>query len=184
MTRPARTQGTASSAIADDHVIVGVIVGAWGLRGDVKVDLQTDYPDRFLPGKTVYLDAEPRAILRARGHKVGCVIGLEGIPDRTTAECLRGEALTIPHSELPDLDPGSFFYFDIIDISVRTMNGDDLGRVEEILPSGGGDVYVIRGSETILIPAVREYVVDVDVEQGVMTVSLPEGYCDDPRMRT
>lgn len=182
MTRPARAKRTASSTIADDHVIVGVIVGAWGLRGDVKVDLQTDYPERFLPGNVVYLDAEPRAILRARGHKAGRVIGLEGILDRTAAERLRGAALTIPYSELPELDSGSFFYFDIIDISVRTTTGDDLGRVEEIVATAGGDVYVIRGSGTILIPAVKEYVVDVDVEQGVMTVSLPEGYFVDPRM--
>ena len=57
------------------------------------------------------------------------------------------------------------------------LSGDELGRVEEILSTGGNDVYVVRGSgKEVLIPAAREYVVEVDVERGIMTVSLPDGY--------
>ena len=93
---------------------------------------------------------------------------------------MRGKTLTVPASELPGLDDDTFFYFDIIDMAVRTTSGDDLGRIEEILSTGGNDVYIVRGSgKDILIPAVREYIVEVDVERGIMTVSLPEGYIDE-----
>ena len=178
MTRSDRTQ--APAAIADDHVVVGVIIGAWGLRGDVKVETHSDYPDRFVPGGVVYLHDERCVILRVHNHKVGHVVGLDTVPDRTSAERLRGKTLTIPASELPGLDDDTFFYFDIIDMAVRTTSGDDLGRIEEILSTGGNDVYIVRGSgKDILIPAVREYIVEVDVEREIMTVSLPEGYVDE-----
>lgn len=177
MTRSERTQ--APVVIPDDNVVVGVIIGAWGLRGDVKVEAHSDYPDRFASGSSVYLDNERCVILRVHGHKVGYVVGLDGVPDRTSAELLRGKKLTVPASELPELDDDTFFYFDIIDMSVRTTSGDELGRVEEILSAGGNDVYVVRGAgKEMLIPAAREYVVEVDVERGIMTVSLPEGYHD------
>ena len=175
MTRSERTQ--APVAVPDDHVVVGVIIGAWGLRGDVKVEAHSDYPDRFIPGSSVYLDNQRCDILRVHGHKVGYVVGLDGIPDRTSAELLRGKVLTVPASELPGLDDDTFFYFDIIDMAVRTVDGDDLGRVKEILSAGGNDVYIVRGAgREVLIPAAREYVEEVDVERGIMTVSLPEGY--------
>ena len=175
MTRSERTQ--APITIPDDHVVVGVIVGAWGLRGDVKVDTHSDYPDRFIPGSSVYVDNERRDILRVHGHKVGWVVGLDGVPDRTSAELLRGKTLTVLASELPGLDDDTFFYFDIIDMAVRTTSADELGRIEEILSAGGNDVYVVRGAgKEVLIPAAREYVVEVDVERGIMTVTLPDGY--------
>ncbi len=177
MTRSERTQ--APVAIPDDHVVVGVIIGAWGLRGDVKVEAHSDYPDRFVPGSSVYLNNERCDILRVHNHKVGYVVGLDGVPDRTSAELLRGKTLTVPASELPGLDDGTFFYFDIIDMVVCTTSGDELGKIEEILSAGGNDVYVVRGAgKEVLIPAAREYVDEVDVERGIMTVSLPDGYLD------
>ena len=177
MTRSERTQPP--GAIPDDHVVVGVIIGAWGLRGDVKVQTHSDYPDRFVAGGVVYLDDERCVILRVYNHKVGYVVGLDSVPDRTAAERLRGKTLTVPASELPGLDGDTFFHFDIIDMAVRTTSDDELGRIEEILSTGGTDVYIIRGSgREVLIPAAREYVVDVDVERGIMTVSLPDGYLD------
>ena len=182
MTRPERTP--APGAIADDHVVVGVIIGAWGLRGDVKVQAHSDHPDRFVPGGVVYLENERRVILRVHDHKAGYVVGLDAIPDRTSAERLRGKTLTVPASDLPSLEGGTFFYFDIIDMAVRTSDGGDLGRIEEILSAGGNDVYVVRGAgKEVMIPAAREYVAEVDVERGVMTVELPDGYLDEMRAR-
>lgn len=177
MTRSERKE--APAAIADDHVVVGNIIGAWGLRGDVKVETQSDFPDRFVLGGVVYMDNERCVILRVHNHKVGYVVGLDVVPDRTSAERLRGKRLTIPTSELPELDGGTFFYFDIIDMPVRTSSGDELGQVSEIISSGGNDVYLVRGVEgEVMIPAAREYVDEIDVERGVMTVSLPDGYLD------
>lgn len=126
------------------------------------------------------MDNDRCVILRAHEHKVGYVVGLDVVHDRTSAERLRGKRLTIPTSQLPELDGGTFFYFDIIDMLVRTSGGDELGRVEEIISSGGNDVYLIRGDGgEVMIPAARDYIDKIDVESGVMTVSLPDGYLDE-----
>lgn len=180
MTQSAQPRPTPPAPIPDDHVVVGVIVGIWGLRGDVKVEAYSDYAGRFAPGNVVYVDGERTIILRARPHKAGYVVGLESVTNRTAAQAMRGQTLTIQSAALPVLDEGTFFYFDIINIAVRTTTGDDLGRVAEILTTGASDVYVIRGvAREVLIPAVAEYVLDVDTEQRVMTVSLPDGYLDE-----
>ncbi len=128
--------------------------------------------------------SEPCVILRVHNHKAGYVLGLDAVHNRTQAEQLRGKSLTVPESELPQLDRDTFFYFDIIGMAVHLANGKELGRIEEILSAGGNDVYVIRGQGSeVLIPAVREYVVDVDVERAVMEVSLPEGYVEETKPR-
>lgn len=161
-------------------MVVGVIVGAWGLQGQVKVEVYTDHPDRFLPGNLVYLDGEATGILMVRDHKAGYVVGLNSVTDRRSAEALRGHALTVPSSELPILPEGTFFYFDVIGMNVVQTDGFALGKIKEILSTGGSDVYVIEGApKDLLVPAVPEFIVDVDTERGVMTVSLPEGYLDE-----
>ena len=80
---------------------------------------------------------------------------------------------------LDDVDPlpdGSYYYFQIIGLRVRTDDGEELGRVHEILATGGTDVYVVRGpAGERLFPALSDVVLDVDVDRGVMTISLPEG---------
>ena len=102
-----------------------------------------------------------------------------GSPTERRRSCCAGKTLTVPASELPGLDDGTFFYFDIIDMAVHTTSGENLGRIEEILSSGGNDVYIVRGAgKEVLIPAARDYINEVDVERGVMTVSLPDGYLD------
>ncbi len=180
MTENTKPQPVPPTSISADHVVVGVIVGVWGLRGDVKVEVYSDYPDRFAQGNDVYIDGDRFTIIRVRDHKAGYVIGFDSMMGRSAAEALRGKVLTIPSSELPVLDEGTFYYFDIIDMPVRTTNGDELGTVQEILSTNGSDIYVIRGaSKEVLIPAVPEYVLDVDTEQGVMTVSLPDGYLNE-----
>lgn len=160
----------------DDHVIVGHVLGAWGVQGDVKVRPATDIPDRFAPGNTVYLDGTPSRIERVRPSKDTLIVKLHVVEDRTAAEAARGQTLTVPQESLATLPSGSYYHFHIIDMEAHTEDGRRLGTVRRILPAGDVDVYeiaAIDGGET-LVPATEEYVLEIDVPANRMTVRLSE----------
>ena len=161
----------------DGHVIVGRVLGAWGIRGDLKLQPSTDVPDRFSAGNTVYLNGRLSRIERSRTSKGTFIVKLDVVGDRTDAEAVQGHLLTVPEDSLQTLPPGSYYHFHVIDMVVYSEHGERLGKVTRILPSGERDVYVVtEGSgEEVLIPAVEDYVLEVDVPANKMTVRLPEG---------
>ena len=161
----------------DGHVVVGQITGSWGLRGDVKVQPQTDSQDRFSPGAELHVDGKLTAIEASRSLKGGFVIRLTGVTDRTAADLMRGSLITVPEDEIAPLPDDTFYHFQLIDMQVFSDEGESLGVIVEILDTSANDVYVIRGDEgpDLLIPAIRDIVLDVDVESGLMTVHLAPG---------
>ncbi len=160
-----------------DHVIVGSILGASGLRGEVRVRGFTDSRERYATGSTVYFGSIPRRIERSRPHKSGLVVKFEGVDGRNAAEALRGTVLTVPLSAVLPLEGSNYYHYQIIGMAVWTAEDEYLGTVREILPAGGTDVYVIKSEEgrELLLPALREVVTDVDITANRMTVSVPEG---------
>ena len=156
---------------------MGRVVGAWGIRGHLKVRPQTDHPDRFEPGSTLYLDGLPATISSARHNKGGYVILFDSVPDRNTAESLRGALLTVHERELADLPEGAFYHFELVDMDVFTDDGERLGQIAEIIETPGNDVYIVRRPDArdLLLPAIKDVVLDVDVESSRMTVHLLPG---------
>ena len=167
----------ASPAPRDDEVVVGRIVGAWGLRGEVKVQTHTDNPKRLSVGGRVFLSGRPTTIERAARTKAGLRLKLDLAGDRTQAEELRGLLLTVPRADVAPLPEGSYYHFQIIDMDVLSEDGEPIGRVGEILATGSNDVYVVKdsGRKDVLIPAVAGVVLKVDPDQNRMIVRLPEG---------
>ncbi len=164
------------SANDDDWVVVGRVLGPWGVRGDVRVEPQSDSPERFAPGSRVYLDGSETAVASSRPHRGGLVVRFESVPDRTAAETLKGAMLTVPRDRVGPLPDGSYYYFQVIGLRVRTDVGEELGEVREVLATGSNDVYVVRGpAGERLVPALNDVVLDVDLDVGQMTVRLPEG---------
>ena len=105
------------------------------------------------------------------------LVKLDTVDDRPQAESLRGRFLCVLRQEVRPAPQGAYYHFQIIDIDVWSHEGEYLGRVAEILPTGGNDVYVIRreGRPDLLLPAVGDVVLEVDPESGRMTVRVPEG---------
>ena len=159
------------------EVIVGRVSGAWGLRGDLKIQLLTDFPSRFSPGSVVYLEGEPARVERSRPIRGGMLVKLDVVNDRTRAESLGGHFLSIPEREVGPLPEGSYYHFQIIDARVWSDQGEYLGQVAEILTTGSNDVYVVKGSDRkeLLIPALEGVILAVDLFQNRITVRLPEG---------
>ncbi|MBM2809564.1 MAG: ribosome maturation factor RimM [Chloroflexi bacterium] len=172
------TNSTATSPGNDDYLAVARVVAAHGIRGEVRCEVITDFPERFRSTKRLFLGAAhtPVDVERARSQKGGLLLKFADVDTRNAAERLRGVTLSIPGTEAVALPPGSFFWHDIIGLRVLTTAGDDLGQVAEILQTGGNDVYVVkRGDAELLIPAIKDVVRDVDLGAGVMTVELMEG---------
>ena len=104
-------------------------------------------------------------------------MGLDLVNNRTHAESLRGAILTISRDEVGPLPEGSYYHFQVIGIGVWTEDGEFLGEVRQILPTGVNDVYVVRdsGEKEVLVPSLESVVLDVDLGENRMVVRLPEG---------
>lgn len=157
---------------------MGRVVAAHGIRGEVRVVLLTDFPDRFRRTRRIYVGDEerPRDLEGARLHNGQALLKIAGVDCRSDAELLRDRILFVPEKEAVRLPEGSYFLQQILGLEVRTGDGAVLGKVTEILRTGSNDVYVVRGPEgEVLLPAIRQVVREVDLTAGVMTVELLEG---------
>ena len=159
------------------HVVVGLIRGGWGIKGDVKVEILSDAPSRFADDSVVHLKGKPVKVQHSRRLKGILLVKLDNVADRTAADALRGQLLTVPEADAEPLPEGAFYHFQIMGVPVRTVDGEDLGRIAEIIATGANDVYVVRleGRRDILIPAMEDVVLSVDLEGDGMTVQLPDG---------
>ena len=114
---------------------------------------------------------------RSRRRKTGLVIKFEAVSDRDDAESLRGRLLTVMREDVPPLPAGQFYHYQLIDMAVISDEGECLGRVSQILSTPGNDVYIVRkpGQRDLLLPAMAEVVLDVDLSANRMTVHLLDG---------
>lgn len=182
--RPEYGRGLASANTDPDWLLVGEIVGAFGLGGEVKVRPETDFPDRFTHTPTLYLgpDHQPMRVTSARVMRVDHVLlHLEGVDDATTAGRLRGTLLYVPASEAVALPPDQFFLHDVIGLRAERPNGTVLGTISDVLTGPGNDVFVVRAAGTgheVLVPAVKEMIKRVDVAAGVVVMEPIAGLFD------
>jgi 16S rRNA processing protein RimM len=171
--------------VPDGYMAVGLITGAHGLRGEVKVELHTDFPERFTPGAVLWLGSELTRleIASVRPHQDQLLMHFTSVSDRAQAETLRGAWLFITDDEAQELEEDTYFVHDIIGAAVQTTEGRLLGVVEQVLFTGANDVYVVRSPDEppreILLPAIADVIKTVDLESGVITVTLLPGLLDE-----
>lgn len=158
------------------YLVVGKVVTPWGTRGELKVAILTDFPDRFRELKRVYLGDEPWMLEGHRRHGRWVILKLEGCADRNSAEKLRGELVRIPLEEAVSLSEDEYYVYQIVGLEVWTSEGEHLGRVSEVLFTGANEVYVVKGERgQILVPAIEDVVREVDLEGGRLIVEPLEG---------
>lgn len=165
----------------EQDIVIGKIVAPLGTRGEVKVLVLTEFPERFGAGNELALrspkgESKRVKVQTARLHKDGFALKLEGVEVRDDAEALRGWEFTIDESELHDLPEGGFYLFDIIGLKVVTDDGRECGEVTEVVQGGANDVYIT--STGLCIPALKNVVAKVDVGAGVMTIHPVPGLLD------
>jgi len=160
------------------YLVVGKIVAPWGVRGEVKVAMETGFPERFKRLRRVYLGEKAISFVLegSRLHKGHALLKLRGCDDRDAAEKLSGQLVQIPIEEAMPLGEDEYYVYQIVGLDVWTTGGEHLGRVSEVLFTGANDVYVVQGERgEILIPAVEDVVLEVDLSGSRLTVELMEG---------
>ncbi len=167
----------------NSYIAVGQIVAPHGIRGEVKVEPLTDFPERFKKGARVFLaaavdsgEAVPVEITAARPHQGRWLVLFGNIKDRNAAEALRDQYVLIPEADAMPLGEHENYAHDLMGLEVVTAEGMALGRLVEILFTPANDVYIVRGPQgETLIPATRDVILNVDLASKQMTVALPEG---------
>ncbi|MEX2229739.1 MAG: ribosome maturation factor RimM [Dehalococcoidia bacterium] len=163
------------------RVAVGMINAAWGLKGHVKVTPLTSNPDRLAVDAELLIRGQRRRVLEHVEPYGYPILRFEGYPDRTAAEALRGEVIEIEEDELRELPPGEYYVDDLVGMDVVMPDGEAVGRLVDVLSTGANDVYVVRrqGARDVLIPAIPNVVLDVDVAGKRMTIDPLPGLLDD-----
>lgn len=158
---------------------VGQVGRAHGIHGEVSMTVLTEFPERILPGKTLYLGDEHRQMrvrqARATGNKM--LLAFSGIETRTQAEELRNEMVYVLRAEVPPLPEGEYYYHQLLGLNVVDENGQALGQLEEILPTGANDVYLIRlpDGRELLLPIIPGVLLGVDLPNRQMRVHVLPG---------
>ena len=160
---------------------VGVISSTHGVRGEVKVFPTTDDVTRFRQLKKVYLDTGremlPLEIQNVKFFKQFAILKFKGIDNINDIEKYRGKRLMIDREDAVDLEEDEYFIADMIGMKVCTEDGSEFGTLKDVMETGANDVYIIDSLEhgEVLIPAIRECILDVDMDEERMTIHLMEG---------
>ena len=167
-----------SSSRQPTHLVVGRILRPHGMRGEVEAEILTDYPERFSLLKTVYLGEghTPVTLEGYRMHGRRILLTLAGTDHRDKADKYRGDLIYVPIDEAIPLGEDEYYLYEIVGLETWTTEGEYLGRIEEVLHTGSNDVYVVKdGDREVLIPALSDVVLDVDVDAGRIEVRLMKG---------
>lgn len=165
----------------EDLLKVGVITTTHGVRGEVKVFPTTDDAQRFLELSYVLLDTGKELmrleIAGVKFFKNLAILKFKGIDNINDIEKYKGRDLWIPREEAQELAEDEYYIADLIGMKVQTEDGSVLGTLKDVMETGANDVYIVEKTEggELLLPAIHECILDVDVENSVMTVHLMKG---------
>ncbi|MBN1953504.1 MAG: 16S rRNA processing protein RimM [Anaerolineae bacterium] len=157
---------------------VGRVSRPHGIRGELRMEILTDFPERLSRHPLLYLGPQnqPYPLEGVRFHKTAALIKLAGCDDRTAAEKLRGQLVQIPAAVAVPLEEGEYYHFQVVGLEVFSSEGEKLGRVVDLLETGANDVYVVHGPRgELLIPAIEAVVQELDLQARRMVVVLMAG---------
>ena len=165
----------------DDYLQVGVITTTHGIRGEVKVFPTTDDPARFEELEQVMLDTGrallPLEIQNVKYFKNLVILKFKGIDNINDIEMYKQRELWVPREEAQELDEDEYYIADLIGMDVVLEDGSHFGTLKDVMETGANDVYVVEdeNGKEVLLPAIKECILDVDVEKNSMTIHLMKG---------
>ena len=161
---------------SERRILLGRVVGAFGVRGEIKLESWTEPRSAIFKYQPWILRAPngvETELTGARGRDTGkhLVATFPGVDDRNVVEAMRGTEISVPRSALPPPRPDEFYWVDLEGFAVVTTDGVDLGTVSHLFSTGANDVVVVRGDRERMIPWVRpDFITDVDFDAGRITV--------------
>ena len=156
------------------YIEAGRIVNTHGVAGEVKIEVWLDSPQFLKSFKRCFIDRREVKLLSARVHKGFLIVKLEGVEDVNAAMALKGRTVFIDRADAR-LPKGAFFLQDIIGASVVDESGNEIGKLVDVMETPASNVYVVKGEQEHLIPAVPEFILSTDADNGIITVHLIEG---------
>ena len=172
--------GTGSPPVGEpEYLVVGFVRRPHGVKGEMIMDIHTDFPERLKTGQTLYLGDlyEPRVLASRRQHAKGLLIRFRGVKTPEDAGVYRNTWVFVPAADRPELPDGEYYHHQLLGLTVVSDNGRDLGVLVDIIETGANDVYVVRdsdGKETLL-PAIPPVILDVQLSTRLMRVHLLDG---------
>lgn len=160
------------------YLAIGFLRRPHGLMGEMIMDLHTDFPERIKSGRNVYLGDkhEPATFGSVRAHANGMLIKIRGCDTPEAVGRYRNHWVYVKSSEVPSLPQGQVYKYELVGLNVVDDAGNALGELIEVLVTGANDVYIVKNAEReILLPAIPDVILKVDMESKIMTVHLIDG---------
>jgi 16S rRNA processing protein RimM len=175
---PRIQKADAEPELSDGAVVVGRVIRNHGFDGTLRIQSYSDNPDRFQAGSALSVAGTTHSVSECRllpGRYA--LLRLDGLDSADAVRPLVGQWLVAPVDSVPALPPGEYYHYQLVGLSVITDQGELLGAIQEVLVTGSNDVYVVtsEAGEEILLPAVSQVIVQVDIEAGQMLVHLIDG---------
>lgn len=158
----------------EPYLEAGKILNTFGVRGEVKLDPWCDSAEFLKPLKTLYIDGAPRAVASSRVHKGMLIVRFADVEDVNGAMLLKNKIVYFARSDV-HLPKGRHFVADLLGAAVVDEQGTEIGKLTEVLDMPAGQVYVVQGETEHTIPAVPEFILDIDADGKVIRVHLIEG---------
>jgi 16S rRNA processing protein RimM len=159
-------------------VMVGQMCKPHGVKGEILMEIQTDFPQRLRTGKEIYIGPEhkPFRIASRRLVEKGLLLSFSGFDDCDQVAVLTNQAAFVRADSLPALPEGEYYHHQLLGLLVCDQAGTPLGKLGEIIETGANDVYVVQAADgkEILLPVVPEVILEVNLKAGVMKVNPPE----------
>lgn len=160
---------------------LGQITNAVGLKGELRVYPYTDYKEKFEEIEYVLMEDVKYPIEGVRYLKNMTVLKLTGINDRTTAEKCKGKNLFIFQKDAPPLPEDTYYVKDLIGLRVLDETGRELGKLKDVIQNNAQDLYEVEptsGENSFMVPAVEEFVLSIDLKEGIIRMRLIEGLAE------
>ena len=159
-----------------EFITIGKILSSWGTEGKLRVQVETDFPERFTPSSEVYIARQPATISSVEWRRGQVIIKISTVNSISDAEKLRGQLVEIHSNQLQALPDGQYYHFQLIGLEVKTTLGESVGEITDIITMSSNDTYVVRGnSGEILVPAIEDVVKSVDLDKGCLIIEPIKG---------
>ena len=167
--------------MSDNRITIGKILSPQGVRGEVRIQPLTDFPERFKKLKIALLDdGTSLPVESVRYHQEVILLKFRGLDDRNAVESLKHKLIKVEREDLIPLPEGHYHIFDIIGLSVYNESEEYLGKISDVLQTGSNDVYIVEqnNKSPLLIPGLKTVVLQIDIANGKMIVKLQEEWDD------
>lgn len=165
------------------YLTVGFIRRPHGVRGELIMDIHTDFPERLRAGVKVFLGEahQPAELASARRHGTSMLVAFRGLNSPEEAGRWRNTWVYVTAADRPPLPEGKLYQHQILGLRVVTDEGRELGKLVEVLETGANKVYVVKTADEkeILLPAIPDVILGIDLEQAEIQVHLLDGLISD-----